>query len=497
MSRKFKAFRLLPRRLYKRFFVLFVLPMFLALQLSSFFFFGLIGENSIRESFNRNSELLIDALLLYQKLEQNQSFTVQELNKNLSLLLRTIKGQVTIFRNMKVLNKTDDYEGKENHKGLVDDLVSKLESFDRIFWLEIFDLQKYATIQVQFGKDVVQVIFSPVVLEHKSWSFIFFVNLLISIGLSLLLFYFLDKELRPIIVLSKSMRKLNINAEKNKEILDGGLFFDRHSVSLEVRRLSNIFMMMAKRITQLIEQKALLHSNVTHDLRNYLTRFRLSIELLEDGELKHSLVSDVFGMHELILAYSNYLKQEQEETESQVAIVEFINGVIGPYKELANKDVEVSYLEDIRAIGEIKIKKNTLKRVVVNVMDNAVKYSIVKVRCTLDLRGDFLFLRFEDDGLGIAPEHYEHVFKPFNILREQLVVNTKAGGDYKAAVLDYDNLDSKTISKLSEISSSGIPGSGLGLSIVNDLVLTLGGNIKLGSSSLGGLRLDIFIPLAD
>jgi signal transduction histidine kinase len=39
-----------------------------------------------------------------------------------------------------------------------------------------------------------------------------------------------------------------------------------------------------------------------------------------------------------------------------------------------------------------------------------------------------------------------------------------------------------------------VPGSGLGLAIVADLVQLYGGSLQLGTSTLGGLKLELFLP---
>ena len=41
------------------------------------------------------------------------------------------------------------------------------------------------------------------------------------------------------------------------------------------------------------------------------------------------------------------------------------------------------------------------------------------------------------------------------------------------------------------------PGSGLGLSIIDELARAYGGALELGDSSLGGLRLEVDLPRAD
>lgn len=72
--------------------------------------------------------------------------------------------------------------------------------------------------------------------------------------------------------------------------------------------------------------------------------------------------------------------------------------------------------------------------------------------------GDYVHLRFEDSGPGIAPDIAEHVFEPF--------FTTKAVGE----------------------------GTGMGLAIVHGIVSQYGGAIRLESPPEGGAAFDIFLP---
>ena len=69
----------------------------------------------------------------------------------------------------------------------------------------------------------------------------------------------------------------------------------------------------------------------------------------------------------------------------------------------------------------------------------------------------------EDDGPGISELEYDNVFKPF----------------YK-----IDKSRNKTKSSV-----------GLGLSIASDIIRSHGGNIELGKSKMGGLKVKISLPI--
>ena len=55
----------------------------------------------------------------------------------------------------------------------------------------------------------------------------------------------------------------------------------------------------------------------------------------------------------------------------------------------------------------------------------------------------------------------------------------------------------KPFQRLDSSRNQNIAGSGLGLSISQDIIKTIGGNINLSKSSLGGLKVSILLPKKD
>jgi signal transduction histidine kinase len=107
-------------------------------------------------------------------------------------------------------------------------------------------------------------------------------------------------------------------------------------------------------------------------------------------------------------------------------------------------------------------ERQDLLEIVGNVMENACKWSRGKVRAEASARGDTrLAVVIEDNGPGLPADRRGDVLK-------------------RGA-----RLDEKT------------PGTGLGLSIVDELAKAYGGDLILGDSPLGGLRVEIILPRAE
>ena len=107
-------------------------------------------------------------------------------------------------------------------------------------------------------------------------------------------------------------------------------------------------------------------------------------------------------------------------------------------------------------------RKNLIQRCLNNLIDNAIKFA-KRVEIKQFKNKNNIYINFEDDGPGIPKEEYDNVFKPFYKI-------DKSRGQSKSSV-------------------------GLGLSISSDIVRSHGGNIELGKSEKGGLKVKISLPV--
>jgi len=114
--------------------------------------------------------------------------------------------------------------------------------------------------------------------------------------------------------------------------------------------------------------------------------------------------------------------------------------------------------EDLYFLGE----RQDLLEIAGNAIENACKWGKTRVRVRAEAEGAQRFrLIVEDDGQGLPPD------------RRQAVLQRGTRLDETA------------------------PGSGLGLSIVDELAKAYGGSLTLGDASLGGLRLEADLPRAE
>ncbi len=231
----------------------------------------------------------------------------------------------------------------------------------------------------------------------------------------------------------------------------------RPSGATEVRAAGNAFLDMRNRIERQIEQRTLMLSGVSHDLRTPLTRLKLGLSMLEDEEAD-PMQRDVEDMERMLNEFLDFARGAQEGEPELVDPIALVRGIVEDAKR-AKTPVEMVLAE---GEGELALNIGSIRRAVGNLINNAVRYG-AKAEVSVLMSDKSLRIRVEDDGPGIPAARREEAMKPFTRLEPARNQNRGTG-------------------------------VGLGLSIALDIARAHGGTLRLGESAgLGGLRADIVI----
>ncbi|WP_299420666.1 ATP-binding protein [uncultured Shimia sp.] len=227
--------------------------------------------------------------------------------------------------------------------------------------------------------------------------------------------------------------------------------------AVEVRAAGSAFLDMRARIERQIEQRTLLLSGVSHDLRTPLTRFKLGVSLLDDED-REPLERDIEDMQRMLDAFLSFARGAYEDDSEQVDAVAFVENVV---KDFARSGDDVT-IHELDGHGMVSLRPVTVRRAIENLVGNAVRYAN-RAEVSVQITDRYLRVRVEDDGPGISPEQREEALKPF-------------------ARLEPGRNQNKGM------------GVGLGLSIAADVARAHGGILRLGQSErLGGLRADLVL----
>jgi two-component system, OmpR family, osmolarity sensor histidine kinase EnvZ len=192
-------------------------------------------------------------------------------------------------------------------------------------------------------------------------------------------------------------------------------------------------------------------------MRTYLTRLRLRIESHPDETMRARAVRDLDQMSDLL---DNALTLAKGSDGRQVNATTDVVATL--QRELADRHApQISFTHETKD-GLVRLDETSLKRLVNNLIDNALRFGTRVAVHVGDGAEGFLSILIDDNGPGIPAGKRSQVFEPFYTLDPSRSHETG--------------------------------GSGLGLAIAKQIAVSSGGTISIEDSPLGGARMHVRLP---
>jgi len=324
---------------------------------------------------------------------------------------------------------------------------------DLPFWIDTVGRSKHVEIKIKTDDAILRFI-TRRSQTYASNSHIFLVWMVASsIILLTVAILFLRNQIKPILRLADAADAFG----KGRTVTEADL---KPRGAREVRQATLAFLEMQERITQHVDQRTTMLAGVSHDLRTVLTRFKLQLAFLEDTPELLAMNNDIRDMEHMLEDYLAFSRGDGGEEAAPTELIALVDEIAGGTR-LLGTPVEVRRPHARRDIV-VHVKRNALKRALTNLVSNAARFGDnVLIRVVAQRRT--IRIDVEDDGIGIPPEERDNVFKPFYRIDHS---RNQARGN-----------------------------SGLGLAIAGDIVRSHGGDITLGSSTMGGLKASVRLPL--
>lgn len=227
--------------------------------------------------------------------------------------------------------------------------------------------------------------------------------------------------------------------------------------SVETRQASRAFNLMQVRLRSLIQNRTHLLGAISHDLRTPLTLLRLRAENVEDESERSKMLATIAEMDSMIEAALNFAR-DQAAVEPRVPtdLTALLQSITDDMTD-AGRPVTMAPAQPV--IHECR--PNALRRALVNLMDNAVKYGKA-AHAAISATSTAIEITIDDEGPGIPETELRRVLEPF--YRVETSRSRETGG------------------------------VGLGLAIALSAVQAQGGELVLANRPAGGLRALVRLP---
>ncbi len=246
--------------------------------------------------------------------------------------------------------------------------------------------------------------------------------------------------------------------------------------------ISNAVILVAFDVTNLRqaeEVRANFVANVSHELRTPLAAIRgyseTCLDSMEAGEdppfqrfmpIIHHHTERLNALIEDLLTLSRIESASNEITLEKMQLAELVAAAFTTLAPRADAKSLALINELPAALPDVLADHDSLERVLLNLLENAIKYSEseTEVRICARVQATELVVMVKDQGVGIPPEHQARIFERF--YRVDKARSRKEGG------------------------------TGLGLSIVKHLVQRMSGTVWVDSEPDGGSTFFFTLPLA-
>ncbi len=242
----------------------------------------------------------------------------------------------------------------------------------------------------------------------------------------------------------------------------------------EIDRLVDAFNRMNANTEKLLDELRMVTDSIAHDLRTPLTRMRGMVEVTFEGPQTKESYQDMAGavadectnmlqMLNTMLEITRTGSRPEELMKAELDLNQILrqgHDLLSPLAEVKNIDFKLELPETSVTLSADKLK---IQRMISNLLENAVKFTPEGGRITLGMtvEGSKATIKVSDTGCGISEEDQQHIFERF--FRSDL--------------------------------SRSMPGNGLGLSLVEAIVLAHNGRLAVESTLGKGTTFIVTLPV--
>lgn len=290
----------------------------------------------------------------------------------------------------------------------------------------------------------------------------------------------LDKQLQKIIL--KTFNSQDLVEDEIVLNIHGERYVQVHGTQLNSPdgKINGVLVVLndVTRLRRLEQVRRDFVANVSHEIRTPLTSIKGFVEALNDGAIKDKKTAKRFI--DIILRQTNRLNLiigdlldlatlEENEERSEIQFEQAsLYALIKEALHICKPDAKEKKMEiNVNCSSDISCYMNTslIEQALVNLIENAVKYSPEKTRIEINYSKDnnYHIIEVKDQGIGISPDHIYRIFERFY--------------------------------RVDKARSRKMGGTGLGLAIIKHIAKVHGGEVTVSSEVNKGTSFFFRLPI--
>jgi len=237
---------------------------------------------------------------------------------------------------------------------------------------------------------------------------------------------------------------------------------------IEILEANRSFNQMVDDLKQVESDRAVILAGISHDLRTPLARMQLEVEMANlSDEAREGIQSDIGQMDAIIGQFLDYAKPTEASSFTEIDLSGLLTDMSREAMRLPDVRITAQIAPDAHVMGN----GTDLRRVLNNLVENARRYGktpgsdVTEIDISCQLKGTMgakkVVIDVQDHGPGVPAEKIEQMLKPFT------------------------RLDS---------ARGQANGAGLGLAIVDRVLLRHGAELQVRNREGGGLAFQISLP---
>ena len=237
---------------------------------------------------------------------------------------------------------------------------------------------------------------------------------------------------------------------------------------IEIIEANRSFNQMVDDLKQVESDRAVILAGISHDLRTPLARMQLEVEMANlSDEAREGIQSDIGQMDAIIGQFLDYARPTEASTFTDVDLSGLLSDMAREAMRLPDVKINAAIAEGAHAMGNA----TDLRRVLNNLIENARRYGktpgseVTEIDIACQVRTSHgakkVIIEVQDHGTGVPAEKIEQLMKPFTRL---------------------------------DTARGQANGAGLGLAIVDRVLLRHGAELQVRNREGGGLAFQISLP---